>query len=117
MNTCPFFGICGGCKYDFTSPDYHAQKISELDGLPITGNAIWIDAGTRRRADFAFADGVFGFYRHRSKNIVPVQHCPLCCAAINDILPAVASLPWGGAGAVCRCWGWCVVEFGGWHRY
>ena len=74
--------------------------MSELDGLPITGNAIWIDAGTRRRADFAFADGVFGFYRHRSKNIVPVQHCPLCCAAINDILPAVASLPWGGAGAV-----------------
>ena len=100
MNTCPFFGICGGCKYDFTSPNYHAQKISELDGLPITGNAIWIDAGTRRRADFAFADGVFGFYRHRSKNIVPVQHCPLCCAAINNILPAVASLPWGGAGAV-----------------
>ena len=69
MNTCPLFGICGGCKYDFTSSDYRANKLAELKDLPITGGAVWIDAGTRRRADFAFADGLFGFYQHRSKNM------------------------------------------------
>ena len=100
MNTCPLFGICGGCKYDFTSSDYRANKLAELKDLPITGGAVWIDAGTRRRADFAFADGLFGFYQHRSKNIVAVRQCPLCCAAINNVLPAVANLPWNGAGAV-----------------
>ena len=87
MKTCPLFGICGGCKYDFAANDYRAQKLHELRELPITSDAIWIAPGNRRRADFAVADGKFGFFMGRSKNIVPVQSCPLCCPEINNILP------------------------------
>lgn len=98
MKTCPLFGICGGCKYDFAANDYRAQKLHELRELPITSDAIWIAPGNRRRADFAVADGKFGFFMGRSKNIVPVQSCPLCCPEINNILPNIAGLPWSGAG-------------------
>ena len=97
--TCPFFGICGGCKYDFTAPDYHAQKVSELRNIPTTDDALFIAPGLRRRADFAFAPGVFGFFERASKNIVPVRNCPNLVPKINDILPSVAALPWCGAGA------------------
>lgn len=51
MKQCPFFGICGGCKYDFSSPDYRANKLALVQDLPLTGDAVWIDTGTRRRAD------------------------------------------------------------------
>ncbi len=97
--TCPFFGICGGCKYDFTAPDYYAQKVSELRNISTTGDAIFIAPGLRRRADFAFAPGAFGFFERASKNIVSVRNCPNLVPEINNILPSVASMPWCGAGA------------------
>lgn len=98
-NNCPFFGKCGGCKYDFASVEYKKQKLKELGNLPVTGDAVWVDAGVRRRADFAFAPGQFGFYARGSKNIIPVRSCPNLVGQINDILPIVADLPWCGAGS------------------
>ncbi len=99
MKTCPFFGICGGCKHDYTSSDYRTQKLSELKDLPITDVPIWTEKATRRRADFAFANGNFGFYQHRSKTIVSIKECPLLRPEINDILPHLACLPWIGSGS------------------
>ena len=99
MKTCPFFGVCGGCKFDFAAADYHDQKMALLRDLPITGDAVWTPAGLRRRADFAFADGRFGFYAPHSKDIVPVRTCPNLVPEINNILPAVAGLPWTASGA------------------
>lgn len=99
MKKCPFFGVCGGCKFDFAAADYHDQKIALLRDLPITGDAVWTAAGLRRRADFAFAGGNFGFYAPQSKDIVPVRSCPNLVPEINDILPAVATLPWVASGA------------------
>lgn len=99
MKKCPFFGICGGCKFDFAAADYHDQKMALLRDLPITGDAVWTAAGLRRRADFAFAGGNFGFYAPQSKDIVPVRSCPNLVPEINDILPAVAALPWVASGA------------------
>lgn len=99
MKKCPFFGVCGGCKFDFAAADYHDQKMALLRDLPITGDAVWTAAGLRRRADFAFAGGNFGFYAPQSKDIVPVRSCPNLVPEINDILPAVAALPWVASGA------------------
>ncbi len=99
MKKCPFFGICGGCKYDFASANYREQKLSELHDLPITADAHWVNPGLRRRGDFCFAGGQFGLFETRSKNIVPVRSCPNMVPEINAILPRVATLPWGGAGS------------------
>lgn len=98
-NTCPLFGKCGGCKFDFTAADYREQKISELVNIPYTGTPVWIGAGVRRRADCAFAASVFGFYQAGTKNIIPVSRCPNLVDTINNILPQMANMPWVGAGA------------------
>ena len=99
MKTCPFFGRCGGCKFDFAASDYHDKKIAALPALPMMGAPIWIDGGLRRRADFCFAGGVFGLFETGTKNIVPITECPNLVPEINSILPDLARLPWAGAGA------------------
>lgn len=99
MRKCPFFGLCGGCKYDFTDDAYHANKLTEIADMRFSGDALWVDAGTRRRADFCFAAGKFGLFAEHSKNIVPVQNCPNLVQEINDILPHISSLPWIGSGS------------------
>jgi len=99
MKTCPFFGKCGGCKFDFAAADYRSQKAAALRGAPPTDDVIWIAPGNRRRVDFGFAGGRFGMYAAGSKDIIPVHHCPNATAAINAILPNLATLPWTGAGS------------------
>lgn len=102
---CPFFGKCGGCRLDFMADDYHVQKLKLLKNIPIMGDAVWVPAGLRRRADMAFAGGNFGLYENGTKNIIPVRSCPGLCKEINEILPKIAELPWCGAGAclITKC--------------
>ena len=100
MNKCPLFGKCGGCKFDFTSDNYRESKLSLLPNIKITNQPIWINPGTRRRVDFAFLDGQFGFFENRSKNIVPINNCPALTPGLNKILPCIASMPWVGGGSV-----------------
>ena len=99
MNKCPFFGVCGGCKYDFTDVGYRAKKLSEIANIKITDDAKWVAPGLRRRADFCFAGNHFGFFKGRTKDIVPIRECPNLVPEINNILPQIAALPWVGAGS------------------
>lgn len=99
MKQCPLFGVCGGCKFDFAAADYRDKKMAELRGVTPTADAVWFAPGLRRRADFAFAGGAFGFYATATKDVVPVHACPNLVPEINNILPALAALPWSGAGA------------------
>ena len=100
MKKCPFFGKCGGCKFDFTSPDYHKLKKQLLFKLQLTDDPIWIESGQRRRADFSFVDGVFGFFQSGSKNIIPINNCPALIDELNKVLPDIANMPWPGSGSV-----------------
>ena len=100
IKKCPLFGICGGCKFDFTDTDYQSKKLSELPKIDFTSDAIWGTAGTRRRGDFAFVDGHFGFFKKQSKDIVDVDDCPNMLPEINAVLKDIARLPWCGSGAV-----------------
>lgn len=100
MNKCPFFNICGGCQYDFSDENYKSEKLSVLPKIQFTGEPVWGGIGMRRRADFAFADGYFGFYKSHSKDIVDINKCPNLLPEINAILPSVEKLPWTGSGSV-----------------
>ena len=99
MKRCPLFSVCGGCRYDFTAPNYREEKIKLIDGWELSFEPFWTDAGCRRRADFAFADGRFGFFERGTKNIVPITHCPNLVPDINRILPKISELPFEGAGS------------------
>ncbi len=100
MNTCPFFGKCGGCKFDFASADYRSQKAGVLRGLQPTSDAVWPAPGERRRVDFCFAGGRLGLYAAGTKDIIPVTKCLNAAPEINAILPHLAKMPWSGAGSV-----------------
>ncbi|MBO4625969.1 MAG: class I SAM-dependent RNA methyltransferase [Alphaproteobacteria bacterium] len=99
MKKCPFFGVCGGCKYDFTDAGYRTEKLAEIARLKTTDDAKWVDGGLRRRGDFCFAGGKFGFFKSGSKDIVAVRDCLNMVPEINKILPRLAELPWIGAGS------------------
>ena len=100
IKKCPLFGICGGCQFDFSDENYRAEKLKKLPNIEFTHDAIFGEAGKRRRADFAFVDGHFGFFKSQSKDIVDVEICPNVVPEINAVLPAIARLPWRGSGSV-----------------
>ena len=100
IKKCPFLNLCGGCKYDFTDDEYRKNKLKELPKIKFTDDAIWGKHGTRRRADFAFTDGHFGFFKKQSKDIIDIEKCPNLCDEINDILPNLKRLNWTGTGSV-----------------
>lgn len=99
MKTCPLFGVCGGCRYDFTAPNYREQKSDLLADFGMPDKVFWTPHGLRRRADFCFSDGAFGFYECGTKNIVSVSNCPNLVPEINAVLPGLARFPWGGTGS------------------
>lgn len=99
IKTCPLFSICGGCVYDFASPNYRAEKIKKLNGWNLSSEPFWTDAGQRRRADFCFSGCEFGFYQRGTKNIIRVDRCPNLLPEINTVLPKLATLPWVGTGS------------------
>ena len=100
MAKCPFFNLCGGCKFDFTSDDYRVQKLQTLPKLDGADAPVWGMPGVRRRADFVAAPGQFGFYKSASRDIVNVDNCPNLIRDINEIIPNLASLPWGAVASV-----------------
>lgn len=100
MARCPFFDLCGGCVYDFTDAKYRKDKTALLPQIQFTDAPIWGKPGTRRRADFAFTDGHFGFFRKHSKDIVDINKCQNVVDEINDVLPNISKLPWAGSGSV-----------------
>ena len=99
MKTCPLFSICGGCRYDFTSPSYHSEKLKKLNGWNLSTGPFWTEPGMRRRADFCFSGGDFGFYERGTKNIICIDQCPNLLPAINAVLPKLSKLPWVGTGS------------------
>ena len=100
MAKCPFFDICGGCKYDFSDKNYKSEKLAQLPKLNFTGAPIWGVSGKRRRADFAVVDGHFGFYKSKTKDVMDIDNCPNLCDEINAVLPKIAELPWTASAGV-----------------
>ncbi len=100
IKKCPFANLCGGCQYDFSANSYRDEKLKELPKIKFTHDAIWGKHGKRRRADFAFNTGHFGFYKKSSKDIIDITNCPNLVDEINEILPNIAKLPWNGSGSI-----------------
>ena len=97
---CPYFNRCGGCRYqDLSAADYRALKLNfiqnalasvglKTDILPM----IEIGAHTRRRATFAYQNGILGFNELHSHKIVPIQMCLLLSDALEKLLPSLQKL-------------------------
>jgi len=104
---CGHFGECGGCQLQFI--DYEKQvemknrvlmdclrRIGDIEAEllpPLTGG----DFGYRHRAQFKISkDGRWGFYREGTREVVPVERCPLMVDEINSALPKTAGAGFAG---------------------
>jgi 23S rRNA (uracil1939-C5)-methyltransferase len=94
---CKVFGICGGCQLQFISYEKQVSMKEEilLDALRRIGD-ISIDLSPsmvngefkyRHRAQFKVSkQGDIGFYKEGTRDVVPIQECPLMIDEINDAL-------------------------------
>ena len=100
MLKCPLFGICGGCKFDFTRDNYREEKLELLKELPKSDQYIWLESGIRRRAELSFLYNKIGFLEEKSKNIVEVKNCPILTTKLNETLEKLHKLKFTGAGSI-----------------
>ncbi|HYA26436.1 MAG TPA: class I SAM-dependent RNA methyltransferase [Thermodesulfovibrionales bacterium] len=94
---CRVFGICGGCQLQFMEYGKQVSVKEEIlvDAMNRIGgfNAALMPSltgeefGYRRRGQFKVSqDGVIGFYREGSRDVVPVEECPVMAREINEVV-------------------------------
>lgn len=102
---CRHFGACGGCKLQhWAEAPYRAWKTDLVreslrqHGVapPPRFEAVFLPAGTRRRAEFAAVkqDGevLLGFQEARGHRIVDQQECPILAPALARLVPPLRAL-------------------------
>jgi 23S rRNA (uracil1939-C5)-methyltransferase len=96
---CKHFGICGGCDWLFG--DYDVQlsskkeifleclaRIGKIETLPECDTFSSPEFGYRRRVQFKInrTPNAIGFFKRKSREVVPLRHCPLLQPALNSFL-------------------------------
>jgi 23S rRNA (uracil1939-C5)-methyltransferase len=100
---CSVFGICGGCHLQFISYDRQVSMKEEIlvDALRrIGGIEIHLlppmthtEFRYRRRGRFMVSrSGEIGFYREGTREVVPVEECPLMVDGINTALRHIRTI-------------------------
>jgi 23S rRNA (uracil1939-C5)-methyltransferase len=94
---CKYFGACGGCQLQFISYEKQVSMKNDIlldclerigglhvDLLPALAGR---DFAYRRRGQFKVSgQGGVGFYREGTREVVPIEGCPLMVDEINEIL-------------------------------
>lgn len=94
---CPVFGVCGGCQYQYLSYEgQHRLKEAVLKDCLRRIARIETDLSKsllapipwkyRHRGQFKFSRGKTGFYREKTREIVPIEECPLMADSVNEYL-------------------------------
>lgn len=99
---CQYFGDCGGCQLQFASYDKQvAMKtgvlldcLHRIGGIeaelatPLLGS----DFNYRHRAQFKVSgEGRIGFYRAGTRDVVPIESCPLMVDEVNAALARISA--------------------------
>lgn len=92
---CGYFGRCGGCQLQYMSyarqlalkAEVLSDCLKRIGGIelalagPISGD----EFGYRRRAQWKVSkEGLMGFYREGTRDVVPIDTCPLLDISVND---------------------------------
>ncbi len=97
---CPVFGICGGCQWQHLPYEAQWKTKSEgvryaLERVGVTAQAAWdmLPAaepyGYRNRVQFRATIKGLGYFKEGSREIVPIDRCPIARAEINERIPAL----------------------------
>lgn len=102
---CRHAGVCGGCDWLFIQYQGQLQfkkeifmdclkRIGKLESIPEPEIYASPEFNYRIRAQIKVdRNGVCGFFRKRTKDIVAIEHCPLLCDQINGLLKTISGKP------------------------
>lgn len=105
---CSIFGRCGGCQLQYITHEKQVsmkeeilletlRRLAAVDiqlGPSITGK----EFGYRHRGQFKVSQaGETGFYREGTREVIPVEECPLMIDKINQALQALKRIDIKGA--------------------
>lgn len=100
---CRYAGVCGGCDWLFIQYQGQLQfkkeifidclkRIGKLECFPEPEIFASPEFGYRIRAQIKVdQNGVCGFFRKKTNDIVAIEHCPLLCDQINGLLKTIGS--------------------------
>jgi 23S rRNA (uracil1939-C5)-methyltransferase len=101
---CPYFGRCGGCVYQHIDYAYQLTiksrqvqqtlarigRIADAPMQPIIASPL--KYSYRNRITVHARDGVIGFFRRESNNLLDIEFCPISSAEVNARLTAFRAL-------------------------
>jgi 23S rRNA (uracil1939-C5)-methyltransferase len=104
---CRYFGECGGCQLQFVSYERQVQmkssvlmdclrRIGEIE-IDLAPTVYGPDFMYRRRAQFKVSkEGLVGFFRQGTRDIVPISECPLMTDDVNSTLRRIKAMELSG---------------------
>src|SRR6266513_1899685 len=102
---CPYFGRCGGCAYQHISYEHQLaikwrqvrdalQRIGKLKNVPMRPIIPSPEQyGYRNRITVHAEEGVIGFFRRDSHQLIDIEHCPISTDEVNRALTELRAQP------------------------
>jgi 23S rRNA (uracil1939-C5)-methyltransferase len=103
---CPYFGRCGGCAYQHISYEHQLaikwrqvrdalQRIGKLKDVPMRPIiSSPKQYAYRNRITVHAQDGVIGFFRRDSHQLIDIEHCPISTDEVNRALIELRAQPY-----------------------
>jgi 23S rRNA (uracil1939-C5)-methyltransferase len=103
---CPYFGRCGGCAYQHISYEHQLaikwrqvrdalQRIGKLKDVPMRPIIPSPKQyAYRNRITVHAQDGVIGFFRRDSHQLIDIGHCPISTEEVNRALTELRAQPY-----------------------
>jgi 23S rRNA (uracil1939-C5)-methyltransferase len=98
---CPYFGVCGGCQWQHIDYSKHGELKKEIlretlrrigdlrDVPPMAVESSSDPYHYRIRVQLKLDEGVLGYYKERSHELVDIDHCPIAHPLVNRIIPLI----------------------------
>src|SRR5437773_7812619 len=102
---CPYFGRCGGCAYQHINYEHQLaikwrqvrgalQRIGKLKDVPMRPIIPSPKQyAYRNRITVHAQDGVIGFFRRDSHQLIEIEHCPISTDEVNRALSELRGQP------------------------
>src|SRR5213596_2744477 len=103
---CPYFGRCGGCAYQHMSYEHQLaikwrqvrdalERIGKLKDVPMRPIIPSPKQyGYRNRITVHAQEGVIGFFRRDSHQLIDIEHCPISSDEVNRALAEIRAQPY-----------------------
>ncbi|MDX1974532.1 MAG: hypothetical protein SFT92_02525 [Rickettsiales bacterium] len=97
---CPYYEGCGGCSMMHINESAYQsfKRIQFINALHHAGFALadpsveFIPFSSRRRVELKCVGGALGFYRQRSHDLIPIDHCIILRPALDQAIGTVKAV-------------------------